>query len=210
MIYVINENGSGLRSLNAPVDFQEGIEWSPDGSKIAYIYKRNLHVMNVDGSDQLLLFENIYRGNHSAYSFSKDSGQIIFIHESKQIYSINTDGTGLESIGSQMSNFDRFRLSPDVSKIAFIASADSRAEIFIMNLDGTGNERLTFTDSETYFFLDHLQWSPDGAYIAFFQFFAPPIDDTRWILNTLKIDSKIQAVLAKGSNIDRSISWSVR
>lgn len=56
--------------------------------------------------------------------------------------------------------------SPDGSKIAFASSRDVFLHVFIMNADGTGQQRLTISDPEI-IAEDSPAWSPDGAYIAF-------------------------------------------
>ena len=53
--------------------------------------------------------------------------------------------------------------SPDGTKIAFVATHDGDAEIYVMNIDGTGLKRLT--DNEH---VDAVPtWSPDGRRIVF-------------------------------------------
>ena len=56
-IYVMNTDGSNLNRLTSNSADDEDPNWSPDGTKIAFISKRDGHyeiyLMNVDGSDQI-------------------------------------------------------------------------------------------------------------------------------------------------------------
>lgn len=70
--------------------------------------------------------------------------------------------------------------SPDGSRIAFVATEtpSSASDIYVVNRDGTGLERLT-SDSTTD---DNPSWSPDGTKIAFRSFRALRSGDI-WVMN---------------------------
>ena len=52
--------------------------------------------------------------------------------------------------------------SPDGNHICFESERDGQREIYVMNSDGTGPTRLTFTDNNY-----QPKWSPDGSRIVF-------------------------------------------
>jgi TolB protein len=88
-IYVMNADGSNaIRLTNDPSsDFNP--DWSPDGSKIAFVSQRvprsGIYVMNADGTGQTWLTE----GNNPAWS--PDGTKIVF----DGIRVMNPDGSGL-------------------------------------------------------------------------------------------------------------------
>ena len=214
IINVINEDGSGLISLNVMANQADKLVWSPDGTKIAYILHTELHIVNTDGTDQLRLFDDIDYAFSPGFSavFTKNSMQIYFIGSNKQLYSINIDGSGLENIGSQISGFGEFQISPNLNKIAFVDRVGVFFEIYLMNLDGSGKEQLTFTNRNDFPYLNKLSlsWSPDSDYLTFFHYHNPPISSIGWTLKTLKIDGARQTILAQSNSLDQKISWSIR
>ena len=53
--------------------------------------------------------------------------------------------------------------SPDARRVAFVRQIGDKADVFVMNADGTGQKRLTRSAAH-----DFMQaWSPDGRRIAF-------------------------------------------
>ncbi len=72
------------------------------------------------------------------------------------------DTTSLEGIQFQTEP----AWSPDGTKIAFASAREGSFDIYVMNADGTGTERLTSTKEND----QHPTWSPDGRRIAFSRF----------------------------------------
>ena len=62
------------------------------------------------------------------------------------------------------SSENRGEWSPDGSRVAFVSDRDGNEEIYVMNADGTGQERLTSSAGVDVW----PAWSPDGERIAFF------------------------------------------
>ncbi len=99
-IFVSPTNGSGppLNVSNNPGD-DWSPEWSPDGSRIAFINGApgaffnpgRLKVVNVDGSGQLTLTpaDNVWEP-----SWSPDGTRIAYSAADGQLYVANTDGSG--------------------------------------------------------------------------------------------------------------------
>ncbi|MFC1942916.1 hypothetical protein ACFLWU_06870 [Chloroflexota bacterium] len=95
-------------------------------------------------------------------------GKIAFVSNrdgNKEIYVINTDGSGIRRLTNNNSYNDIFPvLSPDGKKIAFIfVSYLGTSGLFLMNTDG--GEKVKSTDNLTDY--GDLEWSPDGTKILF-------------------------------------------
>lgn len=133
-IYVMAPDGSG-REVNLTQNPAEdgGPVWSPDGTKIAF---------------------------HSARDGDLD------------IHVMNADGTGVTQLTNEP-GLDLFPTwSPDGTQIAFGTNRHAsgpdghgpgQVEIYVMDADGSNQQRLTFEDAQ-----DALpDWSPDGSVIAF-------------------------------------------
>ena len=82
-----------------------------------------------------------------------------------QVYCVNADGTGSVAQKTTPANVNGSSpsLSPDGSQIVFQTSRDGNNEIYVMNPDGTGLQRLTTNLARDV----NPAWSPDGTKIAF-------------------------------------------
>jgi Tol biopolymer transport system component len=152
-IHVMNADGSGQKRLtNEPTADSEPV-FSPDGSKIAFSSFRNdrnrsqpvpeIYIMNADGTDQTRL------------TTSPEGPE---------------DPTGEAPAGNRDPDF-----SPDGSRIVFSSRRDANdpepaagrdfrtPEIYVMNVDGSDQTRLTNNTS----FDRQPVFSPDGSKIAF-------------------------------------------
>jgi len=80
-----------------------------------------------------------------------------------EIYTMNSDGTGVTRLTNNPASDVFPAWSPDRSKIAFTSNRSGQFEIYTMNADGSSPTRLTFGASVN----GGAAWSPDGLKIAF-------------------------------------------
>ena len=80
------------------------------------------------------------------------------------IYVMNADGTGRRSIiGKSKEYYSWPRFSPDGSRLVFRGWKDENDDIYVANIDGTDQKRLTFDEAPDV----RPSWSPDGEKIAY-------------------------------------------
>ena len=167
-IYVMNEDGSGLKRLTNNPDEDVFPSWSPDGRKIAFESRRDgnpeIYVMNADGTEQTNLTKSSSREQNPSWS---PDGQKLAFHSLKndnhEICVMNSDGSEPKRLTNNRTNDMGPSWSPDGMKITFTAQRDGNHEIYIMNSDGSEPKRLTDNPA----FDRSPAWSPDGGKIAY-------------------------------------------
>jgi Tol biopolymer transport system component len=157
-IYSINTEGNDLRRLTNNNHWDLYPVWSPDGSRIAYLSKRDdnldIYVMDSDGSNPKKLFDS---GDNDA-DIDWAWNTIVFTSQFA-VWKMKEDGTSpiqvTEPIGRgewgkanlPKGDYDP-RLSYDGKMIVFerlegIDIANGNYNLFVINIDGTGETRLT-------------------------------------------------------------------
>lgn len=158
-------DGSGLAQLTGG-DGDVFPTYSPDGTKIAYCHCHDstmaIHVMNADGSGQMVVAD-LQAHDLGRPAWSPDGTRLIFealVSVSPgtdghpdfnyDIYSVNADGSGLADLTPTTGRTENSPVwAPEGTKIAFEASTTLNGEnagtsdIYVMNPDGTGEQRLT-------------------------------------------------------------------
>jgi TolB protein len=111
-IFVVNANGSNSVNLTVnPAPFNISADWSPDGTKIAYVASpkpflwlppHNIHVMNADGTNPVMLTKEERWAYEWNPTWSPDSRRIAFARQTpdgfKDIFSMNADGSDLRNL----------------------------------------------------------------------------------------------------------------
>jgi dipeptidyl aminopeptidase/acylaminoacyl peptidase len=166
----------------------EAYDWSPDGSRVAFIDSTryigevptgsswDVYTMNADGTGRRQVTDD--GAFDAAPSWSPDGSRIAYASDKgdpdrptcevhvacdRDIFAMNADG----SAPVQLTNEPGADWQPDWGpdgRIVFVSDrADEAGDIFVMNADGTGVTRITATPEHEY----QPRWSPDGSHIAF-------------------------------------------
>jgi Tol biopolymer transport system component len=150
---------------------------SPDGTQLVFavsqmtptgVMQHDLYVVNRNGLNMRWLTRT--EGLEDQPEWSPDGGRILFhsvIDGRADLYTINTDGTGLAlvtgNMPDDMTDKREASWSRDGTKIVFIGARDSQHKVWTVNADGTSPRQIT-TDAG---FDRFPAFSPNGDMIAF-------------------------------------------
>jgi TolB protein len=158
-IYVRGRDAEVAKLTHNDSDDLEPV-WSPDGTMIAFMSKRDgnweIYAMKADGSAQRNLSDNPADDEQPAWS--PDGRKIAFVSDRtdglQELFVMNADGSGVRRLTSVPTGKSRPAWSPDSRKIAFINPPDKG--IYLMNADGSQIRKL-LTGVETG---SRLAWQP--------------------------------------------------
>ncbi|MES2524494.1 MAG: hypothetical protein V4617_17475 [Gemmatimonadota bacterium] len=145
-IFTVAADGSSLRRLTTSPGFDGEPRWSPDGQRIVFTSDRDATPRQ---------------------RASRDAAGL-------ELYVMNADGTEVRRLTTNDHYDASPAWSPDGRRIALVATPGVRADsapagwaaqrqIHVMNVDGTGLQRLTASPGGN----DYPAWSPEGRFIAF-------------------------------------------
>ena len=130
---------------------------------------KEIYVVDSDGSNSKRLTDNgTYEGDPI---ISPDGTEIAFLSDRNSsdgqavdLFVMNADGSNVREV-TELSTFSgRMDWSADGEKLVYSDLSNDNADIYVVNVDGSGKTRLT-DDPE---FRDyHPSWSPDGSQIVF-------------------------------------------
>ena len=159
-IFIINVDGTGLRQVTPDVDpndykFDGGASWSPDGIRLVFTRSGLLHVINADGTGFTPLPNEDAAQNPS---WSPDGRHIAYqaLDAPGDIRMRDADGSNPVTISNTPEQQGWPRWSPDSRRIVFNRVVGGEFRLLVINVDGSGETRLSFGASE-----DVLpSWSP--------------------------------------------------
>ena len=168
-IYVMFADGRNqVRLTNHPTyDFDP--DWSPDGTKIAFVSTRvgngfKIFVMDADGKNPIRLTDE---RSEKHPDWSPDGGKIAFTvlpgKENLAPHIAVMDADGNNRVRHEDHAMEP-SWSPDGGEIAFVSSRHGNNEIYVIGADGQGLKRVTRDLAPKY----RPAWSPDGERIAYY------------------------------------------
>jgi Tol biopolymer transport system component/lysophospholipase L1-like esterase len=218
-VFTMAANGTDVRRVtDPPVNADRSPVWSPDGSRIAFVYEfgdsGGIALVNPDGSGWKALTRNEagdlnYRQDDEP-SWSPDGTKIAFTGSqggeggqyTRDVYVVSI-GTGsvsnlTEDVAMNASNPD---WSPDGSQMVFEGSDAGGNGLFVMGASGGSPRSITTFDPYGYDL--NPAWSPDGRHIAF-EYMS---GGTRSSIRVIDRDGDVVSTFTK-SRWNRSPSWS--
>ena len=164
-IYVMDANGRNQERLtNHPAT--DGMpDWSPDGTKIAFVSHRDgnrsqIHVMDADGENVIRLTD--LRVGIRRPEWSPDGKKIAFSVEGRDWHIVVMDADENNRVRLEGQAADP-SWSPDGGQIAFVSARDGGSEIYVIGVDGQRRKRLTHDLAPK----GDPSFSPDGQRIAY-------------------------------------------
>jgi hypothetical protein len=158
----VNPDGSDARPVAVTGDEPD---WSPDGTRIAYVRSDNIHLMNTDGSGDVELFASPESEHHPEWS---PDGTLLLYYQSVSS-SITLFVTPVAAPDPQPVFADAITRShgswsPDGARIAYTSAIDNDEHfgIWLADADGTDPVQLTSGPVDV-----QPAWSPDGSRILF-------------------------------------------
>jgi Tol biopolymer transport system component len=188
-VFVMNADGSHLRNLSHTADVVEMLQWSPDGSQIAYMTHdkgsiANLYVVGVDEGSQPRKI-NDQSGYYGTFTWSPDGVQIATLKEVGTVLHVvimNVDGSG----SHDLPDTDGYSLawSPDGKYLALARkSSDGLYELRLITPNGDFVRQIVPPAATP---ILGFHWSPDSTRLVYYMI----TDPEQWTGTLYVVDSE--------------------
>jgi Tol biopolymer transport system component len=178
-LFVANADGSGIRALTPPTQSLDWFDWSPDGTRIAYMAKGNLYVADVAGGEPKRLPATGYA--HFPTWLPPDGAEIVYRLESASpaIYAIAPDGIGKPRLlsttpGNNEFDYQGIAASPDGAHITFTRWSEDVPDVGLAGwlprlyaLDVRTGDEMLFPTANGTGSRGTAVYSPDGKLVAY-------------------------------------------
>ena len=181
ILMVADADGSGIREVTPAVPMLDGLDWSPDGTRVAILsaagngWGHDITIVNADGSGMRAL--KIGRPVHLPSWLPPDGREIVFIGEQLSsddpppgIFAVHADGSGLRQISVRPAvdaqDYGEVNVSPDGTRVGYRGD-DGPGGLFqahILDLR-TGQDRVLPSPAEAGQFGP--LFSPDGLSVVY-------------------------------------------
>jgi Tol biopolymer transport system component len=170
-VYVMDADGTDIRSVARRSGPEFDGAWSPDGMRIVYRDSRRgineddeVFIVGADGKTPTNLTRN--PANDWGPDWSPDGRTVVFNSDRDggvlRGYLVAADGSNLRPIETDVW-FEYPAFSPDGTKLAFMAHDGADYNIYVLDVTTGATERLTDAPGDD----GYPAWSPDGSMIAF-------------------------------------------
>jgi TolB protein len=148
-IYVANRDGSNPVRLTKSHGIDTSPSWSPDGKQIAFVSARSgnpqVYVMNADGSNpKRLTFQGKY---NQTPRWSPKGNMIVFTGRDEQnvfdIFSVDPATSKVSRITQGQGSNEEPCFAPNGRLIAFTSTRNGSRDLYVGNLDGSFQRRIT-------------------------------------------------------------------
>ena len=205
-VFIMNIDGSGKKNITNSPGYEKNPQFSPEGSFILYqswekgkmeiFFSNLLDENNINLTRNTSSYDIISAGN----AISPDGQKVVFTSDrdkNKNIYIMNTDGTGQKQLTSHPSNDYEPVFSPDGLSIVFTSERDGNKQVYIMNQEGKNMANLSKNSAD--------DWAPkyysDNRKIVF-----QSHRDGNWEIYMMKLDGTGQTNLTNHPRTDYSFT----
>jgi TolB protein len=171
-VYVMNADGSRLRSATSNRSINSFPSWSPNGREIVYTSYRHrnrphLFMLTRGGSSPGRILRKVDSGAPLYRGVFSPSGDrlalVISLDGAAEIATARPDGSNLRRLTQNRVIDISPTWSPDGKRIAFVSDRAGSPQVYVMDRDGGDVRRLTFNGS----YNTAPAWSPDGNWLAY-------------------------------------------